>query len=105
MELTERSGVCITEITGDDGRLPKDSAKNTVRKPSIPAIAMISQDRVISIHDSIAFSATASVDSALFKSYTWDYEGDGVFDASESVSGKSIFIFGGVNVLFKFFEI
>jgi homoserine kinase len=30
MQFTGKPGVRITEITGDDGRLPRDPAKNTV---------------------------------------------------------------------------
>lgn len=72
-----------------------DTTGKPIRKPGLPTIAMISQDRVISIHDSVSFSAAASAESTALKSYAWDYDGDGVFGASVPVSGTSILIVGG----------
>jgi hypothetical protein len=70
-----------------------DSPKVAVTKTKAPKLTTILADTLVSIHDSVAFSASASVDSGSLKAYAWDYDGDG--KDSAVISGLSATLHGG----------
>jgi uncharacterized protein (TIGR02145 family) len=65
----------------------------TAQKPRI--VSLSPEARTVSIHDSVAFAAEASIDSGSLASFAWDYDGDGQADASGALSGDSAQIGGG----------
>ncbi len=79
---------------------PADSPKVAGPRPGIPRLSNLRAvpDSVVSINDSIAFFATADMDSGTLKEYSWSYAGGEGKDApgpSSALDGKSAWISGG----------
>lgn len=64
-------------------------------KPNPPRLSPILAEPTISIHDSESFLADVVLDSGSLKAYAWDYDGDGKFDDSLPMIGKSARLKGG----------
>lgn len=91
----------------DPGKVTKDiipiapiDTTRSVVGPKSPKLSRIiaAPDTVISIHDSVSFSATASLDSGSLKEYAWSYAGASgatEYGAAAALHGKSAGISGG----------
>ncbi len=95
---TDRIVVAIKPVVVDS---PKVIDTTTVPpvivkdKPKPPRLTPILAEPTISIHDSESFLADVVLDSGSLKAYAWDYDGDGKFEDSLPITGKSARIKGG----------
>jgi cadherin-like protein len=83
--------LCVFRATDDDGLTAEDTLKLTINDSKAPAIAaLLPRDTVISIRDSIAFTAKVTSSDADLKSFTVDYvAGDGTVDVQGALSGRT----------------
>jgi hypothetical protein len=86
---------CVFRVTDNDGMTDEDTVTVTVSKAVPPTLTSVTPgDTIVSIKDSLTFSAKAASASPL-KSYSWDFNGDGTADASDILSGASATILTG----------
>lgn len=82
--------LCVFRATDDDGLLAEDTVKITVNDAKAPTLsALLPADTVITIKDSVAFSAHADAAENDLKAWSLDFDGDGRADAQGGLAGKA----------------
>lgn len=83
--VSDSNFMCIGRITDDDNNNCADTITLIITN-NAPTIDAIRSDTVIGVLDSIWFFGTVSdIDSNIVE-YSWDYNGDGIFDSNDSIS-------------------
>jgi hypothetical protein len=93
------NALAFEEKRGFDGANPKVVTKEfTPIAPNpgpgpggklVPVLTGIKGGKAISIRDSLAFSANASIDGGSLSDFAWDCDGDGTYETSGSLSGAT----------------
>ncbi|MDQ3001781.1 MAG: PKD domain-containing protein [Fibrobacterota bacterium] len=86
---------CVLRVTDNDGLSDVDTVTITISKAVPPVLSSVTPgDTIISIKDSLTFSAKAASASPL-KGYSWDFNGDGTADVSDILSGTNATLLAG----------
>lgn len=64
-------------------------------KESPPRLSPIQTDTLVSIHDSVRFTANAQLTAGQLKGHIWDYDGDGNSEDSAAATGSAAVLLGG----------
>lgn len=79
----------------DDGNVGTDYLLIDVTNSPLVSFGLTPRDTVISIKDSVPFSAQAASSDGQVRSISWDYDGDGAQDEALSVNESSLTFRGG----------
>lgn len=94
VEGRKAGGAIHREVIHFDGAAPENPKVDIIvltppGKAGPPVLTFMEKDTSITIRDTLVFTASASLDSGELKSYSWDFNGDGLADRQGSLSGQS----------------
>jgi hypothetical protein len=87
--------ICVFRAIDDDGQAAEDTVKITVNAANGPVVSDLAVAKaVVTIRDSLVFTAKVEDRFAELKAFAWDYDGDGKADATGPVAGASATVVG-----------